>query len=39
MESSPRLNRYLCDDGPFILDGGLATDLEAQGVHLQVIIS
>ncbi|CAJ1059838.1 homocysteine S-methyltransferase [Xyrichtys novacula] len=29
------LRQYVHDDGPLILDGGLATELEAQGVHLQ----
>lgn len=28
--------RHLYDDGPLILDGGLATDLEAQGARLKV---
>lgn len=36
MGSSARLRHYMNDDGPLILDGGLATELEAQGVHLQV---
>lgn len=36
MASSPRIRHYLYDDGPLILDGGLATELEAQGFHLQV---
>lgn len=35
MEGSPRIRRYLYDDGPLILDGGLATELEAQGANLQ----
>ncbi|XP_020486923.2 homocysteine S-methyltransferase [Labrus bergylta] len=35
MGSPARLRHYMNDDGPFILDGGLATELEAQGVHLQ----
>uniref|UniRef100_A0A3Q3LM60 Zgc:172121 n=1 Tax=Mastacembelus armatus TaxID=205130 RepID=A0A3Q3LM60_9TELE len=30
-----RLKHYMNDNGPLILDGGLATQLEAQGVHLQ----
>lgn len=38
MECSPRIRQYLYDDGPFILDGGLATELEAQGAKLQVSI-
>lgn len=38
MEGSPRIRRYLYDDGPLILDGGLATELEAQGAKLQVSI-
>ncbi|XP_029005179.1 uncharacterized protein zgc:172121 [Betta splendens] len=29
------LRRYLSDNGPLILDGGLATELEAQGFSLQ----
>lgn len=28
--------RYLSDNGPLLLDGGLATELEAQGFSLQV---
>lgn len=36
MSSSRRLKKYMHVDGPLILDGGLATELEAQGVHLQV---
>ncbi|XP_074524934.1 betaine-homocysteine S-methyltransferase [Halichoeres trimaculatus] len=35
MSSSRRLKKYMHDDGPLILDGGLATELEAQGIHLQ----
>lgn len=31
-----RLRHYLRDGGPLILDGGLATELEAQGINLQV---
>lgn len=31
-----RLRHYLSDNGPLILDGGLATELEAQGFNLQV---
>lgn len=31
-----RLKPYMRDDGPLILDGGLATELEAQGAKLQV---
>lgn len=30
-----RLRPYMRDDGPLILDGGLATELEAQGAKLQ----
>ncbi|XP_035502961.1 homocysteine S-methyltransferase 1 [Scophthalmus maximus] len=30
-----RLRAYMRDDGPLILDGGLSTELEAQGAHLQ----
>ncbi|XP_026201391.1 homocysteine S-methyltransferase [Anabas testudineus] len=30
-----RLRHYLRDGGPLILDGGLATELEAQGINLQ----
>ncbi|KAE8294432.1 hypothetical protein D5F01_LYC07385 [Larimichthys crocea] len=30
-----RLKHYMNDDGPLILDGGLATELEAQGAKLQ----
>ncbi|KAK2835946.1 hypothetical protein Q5P01_016430 [Channa striata] len=29
------LRHYMTDNGPLILDGGLATQLEAQGCHLQ----
>ncbi|XP_058495066.1 uncharacterized protein zgc:172121 isoform X2 [Solea solea] len=29
------LKPYLSDNGPLVLDGGLATELEAQGAHLQ----
>lgn len=36
MAFSPRIKQYLYDEGPLILDGGLATELEAQGFHLQV---
>ncbi|XP_041647386.1 homocysteine S-methyltransferase [Cheilinus undulatus] len=35
MGSSARLRQYMNDDGPLILDGGLATELEAHGAHLQ----
>uniref|UniRef100_UPI0037E97AC7 homocysteine S-methyltransferase YbgG isoform X2 n=1 Tax=Semicossyphus pulcher TaxID=241346 RepID=UPI0037E97AC7 len=35
MGSSARLRQYMNDNRPLILDGGLATELEAQGVHLQ----
>ncbi|XP_070765150.1 uncharacterized protein [Enoplosus armatus] len=35
MGSSARLRRYMSDNGPLILDGGLATELEAQGIKLQ----
>lgn len=31
-----RLRHYLIDNGPLILDGGLSTELEAQGFNLQV---
>lgn len=31
-----RLRPYMSDNGPLILDGGLATELEAQGRNLQV---
>lgn len=31
-----RLKHYLSDNGPLILDGGLSTELEAQGFNLQV---
>ncbi|XP_022623702.1 uncharacterized protein LOC111238457 [Seriola dumerili] len=30
-----RLRPYMSDNGPLILDGGLATELEAQGANLQ----
>lgn len=30
------LKPYLCNNGPLILDGGLATELEAQGAVIQV---
>uniref|UniRef100_A0A3Q3JU33 Hcy-binding domain-containing protein n=1 Tax=Monopterus albus TaxID=43700 RepID=A0A3Q3JU33_MONAL len=30
-----RLRQYMYDNGPLILDGGLATQLEAQGCHIQ----
>ncbi|KAM9358115.1 homocysteine S-methyltransferase [Symphorus nematophorus] len=30
-----RLRHYMNDNGPLILDGGLATELEAQGANLQ----
>lgn len=36
MGSSARLRLYMEDTGPLILDGGLATELEAQGANLQV---
>ncbi|XP_034737629.1 homocysteine S-methyltransferase [Etheostoma cragini] len=35
MASSARLRLYMNDNGPLILDGGLATELEAQGANLQ----
>ncbi|XP_045904937.1 homocysteine S-methyltransferase [Micropterus dolomieu] len=35
MASSARIRHYMHDNGPLILDGGLATELEAQGVKLQ----
>lgn len=35
MCSSARLRHYMNDNGPLILDGGLATELEAQGAKLQ----
>lgn len=35
MGSSARLRHYMNDNGPLVLDGGLATELEAQGAHLQ----
>ncbi|XP_031167724.1 homocysteine S-methyltransferase [Sander lucioperca] len=35
MGSSARLRLYMNDNGPLILDGGLATELEAQGANLQ----
>ncbi|XP_051231793.1 uncharacterized protein zgc:172121 [Dicentrarchus labrax] len=35
MGSPARLRPYMNDNGPLILDGGLATELEAQGAHLQ----
>ncbi|XP_029285472.1 homocysteine S-methyltransferase isoform X2 [Cottoperca gobio] len=35
MGSSARLRPYMNDNGPLILDGGLATELEAQGFKLQ----
>lgn len=38
MGSSGRLSAYMDDNGPLILDGGLATELEAQGAKLQVYI-
>ena len=31
-----RLSHYMTGNGPLILDGGLATELEAQGANLQV---
>ena len=31
-----RLRADMADNQPLILDGGLATELEAQGIHLQV---
>lgn len=36
MGSSARLRLFMDDKGPLILDGGLATELEAQGANLQV---
>jgi len=37
MGSSAGLRLYMSDNnGPLILDGGLATELEAQGIKLQV---
>lgn len=36
MDSSARLRHYINDNGPLILDGGLATELEAHGAVLQV---
>lgn len=36
MGSSARLRLYMEDNGPLILDGGLASELEAQGAKLQV---
>lgn len=35
MASAPLL---MLDEGPLILDGGLATELEAQGAKLQVSV-
>ncbi|XP_029906326.1 homocysteine S-methyltransferase 1 [Myripristis murdjan] len=35
MSSAAWLNRYRTDDGPVILDGGLASELEAQGIQMQ----
>ncbi|XP_030288544.1 uncharacterized protein LOC115591060 [Sparus aurata] len=35
MGSSARLRHYMNDNKPLILDGGLATELEAQGAKLQ----
>ncbi|KAM7410495.1 hypothetical protein PAMA_001777 [Pampus argenteus] len=35
MRSSACLRHYMNDNGPLILDGGLATELEAQGAKLQ----
>ncbi|XP_041791916.1 homocysteine S-methyltransferase YbgG [Chelmon rostratus] len=35
MGPSARLRHYMYDNGPLILDGGLATELEAQGANLQ----
>ncbi|XP_069560202.1 uncharacterized protein [Brachyistius frenatus] len=35
MGSSARLRQFVHDNGPLILDGGLATELEAQGAKLQ----
>lgn len=37
MSNAARLKRLILSDGPLILDGGLATELEAQGAELQVI--
>lgn len=31
------MSHYLDDGAPLILDGGLATELEAQGAKLQVL--
>ncbi|XP_034036546.1 homocysteine S-methyltransferase YbgG [Thalassophryne amazonica] len=36
MRSCTRLKHFVNDGGPLILDGGLATELEAQGFNLQV---
>lgn len=36
MDSYAPLRLYMEDEGPLILDGGLATELEAQGANLQV---
>lgn len=36
MGSSALLTQMVNDEGPLILDGGLATDLEAHGAKLQV---
>ncbi|XP_075938988.1 homocysteine S-methyltransferase [Anarhichas minor] len=35
MGSSARLRLYMDDEGPLVLDGGLATELEARGAKLQ----
>lgn len=36
MGSSALLTQMVNDEGPLIIDGGLATDLEAHGAKLQV---
>lgn len=36
MASSERVKQCLRDEAPLILDGGLATELEARGVNLLV---
>lgn len=36
MHPSARLRRWIKDEGPLVLDGGLATELEAQGAEIQV---
>lgn len=35
MGSSTRLRHFMYDNGPLILDGGLATEMEAAGIDLQ----